>query len=117
MLTLDEIKALTSILVEGYNNGFYIPFSKLLRFNKTNTFSYSLSVLFIFSFSVVSSISSINNSEIQNSLNSNEDKENMNDKTENLNDTDLLNSLDEETDSYYNIIKILNTFNFYLDLN
>ena len=33
LLTLDEIKALTSISVEGSSNGSYFPISKYLDFN------------------------------------------------------------------------------------
>ena len=35
LLTLDEIKALTSISVEGSSKGSYIPISKYLDFKKT----------------------------------------------------------------------------------
>ena len=115
LLTLEEIKALTSISIEGSSIGSYIPISKFFDFNNNEENEIIINNDNNEEKFGGASSSSSNNSESENSLNLDDGESIVNENDVNLNNTSLLNSLDEETDLCYNIQQILNAFSLDLD--
>ena len=111
LLSLEEIKKLSSIILEGYSNGSYIPISKFLELNDLETNENINSTNKEDQISEKSYTSFESENELDNSENISEDDAHNNSKDKEIRNTGLLSSLDEENDLFYNIQKTLNSLN------
>ena len=105
LLSLEEIKKLSSIILEGYSNGSYIPISKFLELNdlEMNENINSTNKEDQISEKCYTSFESEN--ELDNSENISEDDAHNNSKDKDIRNTGLLSSLGKENNLYYNIQK------------